>query len=84
MLNLTRNTQEENEKMLSALHEYRKVLGITTIVTDDRIPKTGLSTIDKKQFELWGREYTADSIIDALFFSRFVTMAAIPPSDEGE
>lgn len=83
-LELHPDWKEENEKMLSALHEYRKVLGITTIVTDDRIPKTGLSTIDKKQFELWGREYTADSIIDALFFSRFVTMAAIPPSDEGE
>lgn len=74
--------EEDNKKMLEALRSHREVFGITSVVTDDRIPKTGLYTIDKRQLELWGLEYTAESIIDELFFSRFTAMGAIPLSEE--
>ncbi len=70
--------REENEKMLAAARNYQKIVGIDTVVTDDRIPKTGLYTIDKRQLEIWGIEYTAESVIDELFFSRFVILGAIP------
>lgn len=66
--------QEDNEKLLEAIRRHREIYGITTIITDDRIPKTGLYTIDKRQLELWGQEYTAESIIDELFFSRFIAI----------
>ena len=51
-------------------------------MTDDRIPKTGLNTIDKRQMELWGLEYTAESVIDELFFSRFIAMGVVPIPEE--
>ena len=82
VLGLHPDWQKDNEKMLEALRSQRDVLGITTVVTDDRIPKTGLYTIDKRQIELWGQAYTAESIIDELFFSRFTAMGAIPLSEE--
>ena len=78
VLELHPDLEEENKKMLEALRSHRKVFGTTTVVTDDRIPKTGLYTIDKRQLELWGLEYTAESIIDELFFSRFTTIGTIP------
>lgn len=63
--------QKKNEKMAAATRKHREVMGIDTVVTDDRIPKTGLYTIDKRSMEKWGVEYTAESIIDELFYSRF-------------
>lgn len=62
---------EVNEKYLASARDYRKVLGTETIVTNDRIPKTGLYTIDKRQLGLWGIEYSNNGIIDELFYSRF-------------
>ena len=75
--------QKDNSRMLEAIQNHRKIFGITTVITDDRIPKTGLYTIDKRQLELWGQEYTAESIIDELFLSRYSALAAfsIPKSD---
>lgn len=81
VLELHPDWKEDNEKMLEALQTHREIMGITTVVTDDRIPKTGLYTIDKRQLELWGREFTAESIIDELFFSRFTAMGAVPISE---
>lgn len=73
--------KNDNNKMLEALENHRKIFGVKTVVTDDRIPKIGLYTIDKRQLELWGREYTADSIIDELFFSRFIDLGAVPDTE---
>lgn len=67
--------QEDNAKIWKAIQNHRKIFGVTTIVTDDRIPKTGLYTIDKSRLERWGQEYTAESIIDALFSSQYITLA---------
>lgn len=74
--------QEDNEKMLAALEKQRKIFGTKTVITDDRIPKTGLYTIDKRQIELWGEAYTAESIIDELFYSRFATVGVVPIPEE--
>jgi len=78
VLELHPDWEDDNKKMLEALRSHRKVFGTTTVVTDDRIPKTGLYTIDKRQLELWGLEYTAGAFIDELFFSRFTTMGVVP------
>lgn len=82
VLEINPNLEEDNKKMLEALKEHRDIFGIKTVITDDRIPKTGLYTIDKRQIELWGEEYTAETIIDELFYSRFTTVGAIPISEE--
>ena len=74
--------QEDNEKMLAALKNQREIFGAKTVITDDRIPKTGLYTIDKRQIELWGESYTAESIIDELFYSRFATVGVVPIPEE--
>lgn len=74
--------QEDNEKMLAALKKQREIFGAKTVITDDRIPKTGLYTIDKRQIELWGESYTAESIIDELFYSRFATVGVVPIPEE--
>lgn len=68
--------QADNERMLASARNYRLTMGSDTVVTDDRIPKTGLYTIDKRQMESWGVEYTAEAIIDELFLSRFVGLGA--------
>lgn len=72
----------ENEKMMTKFQDYQKALGVTTVITDNRIPKTGLYTIDKRQLERWGKEYTAEVFIDELFFTQFVVMG-FPSSDKG-
>lgn len=82
VLEINPNLEEDNKKMLEALKEHRDIFGIKTVITDDRIPKTGLYTIDKRQIELWGEEYTAETIIDELFYSCFTTVGAIPISEE--
>lgn len=74
--------QEDNEKMLEALKKQREIFGTKTVITNDRIPKTGLYTIDKRQIELWGEAYTAESIIDELFYSRFATVGVVPIPEE--
>lgn len=72
VLELNPDWKDDNNRMLEDLENHRKIFGITTVVTDDRIPKTGLYTIDKRQLELWGQEYTVESFIDGLFFSKFI------------
>lgn len=69
--------QDKNEKMLSRLREHRKVFGKDTVVTNDRIPKTGFYTIDKRNMEIWGENYTREAFIDELFSSRFVVLGLI-------
>ena len=64
---------KQNMTLASRMQADRSALGITSIITNDRIPKTGLYTIDKQAMEKWGiTDYTADSIIEELFNSRFV------------
>lgn len=78
VLELYPDLQQDNVKMREAIQSHRKIFGTTTIVTDDRIPKTGLYTIDKRNLELWGHAYTAEAIIDNLFSSRYTALAFFP------
>lgn len=70
--------REKGEKMLAKLRDYRKIVGTDTVITDDRIPKTGLYTIDKRQMEKWGVPYTTESIMDELFYSKFSALGSLP------
>ena len=83
ILELHPDWKEDNDKMLDSIQKHREIFGVTTIVTNDRIPKTGLYTIDRRQLELWGQEYTAESIINELFFSRYAELGFFPaPQDD--
>lgn len=81
-LKLAPNRQEDNKRIFAAKRTRQAKVGIDTVVTDDRIPKTGLYTIDKREMEKWGVDYTAESIIDELFYSNFATMGLITTTEE--
>ena len=84
VLEIDPDRQAENKKMREATRKHREVLGVDIVVTDDRIPKTGLYTIDKHSMERWGAEYTADEIINELFYSRFSGLGVRATRDEEE
>ena len=44
------------------------------VVTNDRIRKTGFYTIDKRNILKWFENYSKESIINELFFSRYANM----------
>ena len=67
--------EENNKELLDFYSKKQEIYGVNRIITNDRVPKTGLLTIDKSAMQKWGvKEYTADSIIDELFYSWFVPM----------
>lgn len=66
--------QEQNQLIVAKIKENRSIRGIDTVITDDRIPKTGLYTIDRKLLQQNGEEYTAESIIKMLFYSSFANL----------
>lgn len=74
--------QKKSDKIFEKLRAKRKIMGTDVVVTDNRIPKTGLYTIDKRQLEIWGMEYTSESILDELFFSRFAALGVDPTLEE--
>ena len=73
--------REENEKLLASIHKHREKMGIDKVVTNDRIPKTGLYTIDKRNMNLWGVEYTSESYINELFYSGFIKLGLVSDSE---
>lgn len=81
VLELHPDWKNENDKMFAARQKNQEIMGIDTIVTDDRIPKTGLYTIDKHQMELWGVDYNSESILEELFLSRFSAIGVISSDD---
>lgn len=82
LLEVHPDLKAKGDKMVETLREYRSVMGNDIVVTDDRIPKSGLYTIDKRQLEKWHVDYTAASIIDELFYSRFMTLGSAPVYEE--
>lgn len=78
LIDLEPELEVQNKKMLEMIHNHRENMGIDRVVTNDRIPKTGLYTIDKRHMDNWGVEYNSKSFIDELFFSRFVILGIIP------
>lgn len=73
--------REENEKLLASIYKHREKMGIDKVVTNDRIPKTGLYTIDKRNMNLWGVEYTSESYINELFYSGFIKLGLVSDSE---
>ena len=72
MIEMHPELAQENERLLN---QNRYVSSeARMVVTNDRIPKTGLYTVDKRSMERWGCEYTGESIIDMLFYSSFSRM----------
>lgn len=66
---------DQNERFCSFMQEKQAVLGKDRVITNNRIPKTGLYTIDKSRMQSWGiTDYTAESILEELFYSQFATM----------
>lgn len=76
--------KEENDRMLTATRKYQKLVGIDIVVTNDRIPKIGLYTIDKRNMEINDMAYTAESIVEQLFVSSFCAIGIIPTLEEEE
>ena len=72
---------QDNQALLDSLDKHRTILGVDVVVTDDRIPKSGMYTIDKRNLEKWGVEYSSESLIDELFFSRFIALGVIPTEE---
>ena len=76
MVNDLPELAEQNRKFVANLAEKRAVLGVDNVLVNDRIPKTGLYTVDKRTMQKWGiEEYTAKSIIQELFQSQFVEIS---------
>ncbi len=75
---------KENEKLLDLVYERRKKTGKDIVVTDNRIPKNGLYTIDKRNMTAWGVDYTTESIIDELFLSQFVRVGIVRAAEDSE
>ena len=63
---------DRNRKILDAFSKHQEVFGTDVIISDNRIPKYGFYTIDKKNMDSWGVEYNKETIIDELFYSSFV------------
>lgn len=64
---------KENQKFIEFTQNKSKTLGLDNVITDDRIPKTGLATLDKRVMQRLGiNDFTSTSITHELFYSRFV------------
>lgn len=66
-----------NKEILSRIDSRRAVLGVDNVVTNNRIPKTGLYTIDRSTMQNNGiEEYSSDSLIEELFYSSFYKLGS--------
>lgn len=80
------NSDEEawnrNKKILELQREHIEKTGEDLVVTDNRIPKVGFFTIDKKAMEEDNFEYNTDNIINSLFTCRYMNIDYIFDRDE--
>ena len=80
------NSDEEawnrNKKILELQREHIEKTGEDLVVTDNRIPKVGFFTIDKKAMEEENFEYNTDNIINSLFICRYMNIDYIFDRDE--
>lgn len=82
LLELRPDLKKDNERYHKALQQQRQTFGIKTVITDNRIPKTGLYTIDRNLIEMSGLKYTTTNIIDKLFYSKFVLLGNVEISNQ--
>lgn len=80
------NSDEEawnrNQRIMELRREHIEKTGEDLVVTDNRIPKVGFFTIDKKAMEEDNFEYNADNIINSLFTCRYMNIDYIFDRDE--
>ena len=66
--------EEEGIRLIANKKKNQAKRGNDVVVTDDRIPKIGLMTIDNLKLKEWGLEGDNDSILEAMFHSNYVSM----------
>lgn len=73
---------EEKEKQFQKIiASHQSVFGVDTVVTDDRIPKTGLYMIDKEQLTEAGEELDIENIVEELFVCSFAWLGYVEEQD---
>lgn len=61
---------EKDAKIADAANKHRTIFGTSRIITDDRIPKDGLYSLDDQHFQKYGLNIESD-LISELFRSEF-------------
>lgn len=62
-------------------NEYKKIYGDNIIVSNNRFPKNNYFCVDKRFLLNQGKEYTADSVLNELFRSNFLTFGVLDRLD---
>lgn len=73
--------QEINRQYKEIIEENISKTGRDIVITDDRIPKTGLVNIDQKILEKNGLDFTEEDILFILFNSRFSYLGYVKEQD---
>ena len=72
---------EKEQKFQDIIRSHQASLGVDTVITDNRIPKVGLYTIDKNTMEKEGIKYNLDNLLDNLFACSFVWLGYVEEQD---
>ncbi len=65
---------EKNEKYLEAFESHRRIAGQDIVITDERWPRSGLKTIDKRWVMQYGKSYSMETLVSALFSCPYLPM----------
>ena len=74
--------EEIEEQFQKIIESHQAVCGVDTVITDNRVPKIGLYTIDKESIEKAGYKYNSESIINCLFYCSFVWLGYLDEQDD--
>lgn len=66
--------KEENKKYMAAIEKHRKIAGDDVVITNERYPRFGLKTIDRKWIEKNWDPYSLESLVSALFSCPYLPM----------
>lgn len=72
---------EQNAFFLSKHREKQSDCGVETIISDNRIPKTGFYTVDKQIMQRMKIEFTKESLLKELFLSEYIN-SFLPKKEE--
>lgn len=70
--------KDQNLKYIKNLREHIVKSGRDIVITDDRIPKTGLFLLDKRKLESIGHEFNEENLLYDLFWPDFLKLGALP------
>lgn len=83
-MEVNEKARTKNERIKEVIEKHIEKTGKDQVITDDRIPKTGLFTVDRKKMERDNLEYNVDNIVFELFHSRFLYIGYVPGQEDGE